>query len=404
MIAFITSVSLGQERNKSYHFDGKISEEVLRNYLARSITMAEVCTSPDFKIDGKDDTNEDDIRLIKNIGAKFIGRTFFRWGNEQSLNDPEFWSFAKNVITRVHDFDNDIIFQSAIFEAITKKVNTIPISAHVFEAYDLPVENRNFNYEAMLYPSGLFHNHWGAGSSVPDITQQETKLWFYYLATSYIDIGIEAIHWGQVALMGANDPNLTHWFQMLAMIRKYAQNNSRRHFILNDAHTPNGGFLKDGVHLMDFNSFPLRIVEKKGEPMEGVLPKKRHQNSIYNRSRGGMTASGWKCKSLSYIVEFDNFGISSDPGNPVKGAFIWGYDEITWFSLKSIEDQKEWLEYAYNWIQQKDPNAYLQMPVCRVVVDGINPVHKYKANIKSEACPEGTGLEVKIKEIWTQEK
>lgn len=403
-MVLITCVSFGQEKNRSYHFDGKITEEVLRNYLARSITMAEVCTSPKFKVDGKDNTIEDDIRLIKNIGAKFIGRAFFRWGNEQSLNDPEFWSYANNVITRVHAFDRDVVFQAAIFEAVTKKVNTIPIPAHVFDAYDLPIENRNFRYKPMLFKSGRYHNHWGEGSSVPDITQKETKLWFYFLATSYIDIGIEGIHWGQVSLMGTKDHDLTHWFEMLAMIRKYAKDNARRHFILNDAHTPNGGFMKDGVHLMDFNSFPLRIVEKKGEPMKGILPEKRHQNSIYNRSKGGMTASGWKCKSLPYIVEFDNFGISSDPGNPVEGAFIWGYDEITWFSLKSIEDQKAWLEYAYNWVPKKDHNGYLQMPVCRVVVDGKNPVHKYKANIKSNACPEGTGLEEKIKELWSLKK
>jgi hypothetical protein len=36
-----------------------------------------------------------------------------------------------------------------------------------------------------------------------------------------------------------------------------------------------------------------------------------------------------------------------------------------------------------------------------MIVDGKNPVHKYKANIKSEACPNGTGLENKIKEIWS---
>ena len=28
---------IGQEQTKSYHFDGYISEEVLRNYLARAI-------------------------------------------------------------------------------------------------------------------------------------------------------------------------------------------------------------------------------------------------------------------------------------------------------------------------------------------------------------------------------
>lgn len=41
------------------------------------------------------------------------------------------------------------------------------------------------------------------------------------------------------------------------------------------------------------------------------------------------------------------------------------------------------------------------MLVCLMFADGKNPVHTYKANIKSVACHNGTGLENKIKEIWS---
>lgn len=51
-----------------------------------------------------------------------------------------------------------------------------------------------------------------------------------------------------------------------------------------------------------------------------------------------------------------------------------------------------------------DNNGYLQMPVCRMIADGKNPVHKYKANINNEACPKRTGLETKIKEIRSNDK
>ena len=44
-------------------------------------------------------------------------------------------------------------------------------------------------------------------SSVPDVSRDETKLWFYFLARSYLDAGCEAIHYGQVELMNGNDPN-----------------------------------------------------------------------------------------------------------------------------------------------------------------------------------------------------
>lgn len=52
----------------------------------------------------------------------------------------------------------------------------------VFKGYGLPVESRNFSYVDMLNKEGLLVDHWRKGSSVPDISRQETQLWFYYLA------------------------------------------------------------------------------------------------------------------------------------------------------------------------------------------------------------------------------
>ena len=402
LLLLLASVGcFGQPTTANYNFSGNISEEVLRNYLSRSVTMAEICTSPKFKGDGEDNALADDIRLIKNTGAKFIGRAIFRWGSEQNLSDPGFLPFAENVIKEVHAFDQDIIFQAAIFEAVSENVEKIAIPAQVFKAFGLPVEERNFDYEAMLYTNGLYKDQWGKGKSVPDVSRIEAKLWLYYLATRYIDAGFEGLHWGQVALMNANDKDLTHWFGMLGKIRAYATSNARRHFVLNDAHVPGGGFVKDGKLLMDFHSFPLRIKEDESREMKGVL-KEGYSDALYNKSKGGITPSGWKCKSLPYVVEFDNFGVSNKPGKaPSASPFVWGYDEITWFSKLTPESQKEWLEYAYKWVRMTDNNGYLQMPVCRMVVDGKSPVHKYKANNKSDACPDGTGLECKIKEIWS---
>ena len=69
-------------RDPRYQFDGTISREVLENYLERSVTMAY------FLVTGKTEGNreysyrEDDIRLIRNTGAKFIGRAIYRWNGE----------------------------------------------------------------------------------------------------------------------------------------------------------------------------------------------------------------------------------------------------------------------------------------------------------------------------------
>ena len=91
--------------------------------------------------------------------------------------------------------------QACIFEIVTTQVDQVPVPEWAFVALGLPVEKRNFRYADMLYPDGKRKDHWRAGNSVPDVSRPETKLWFYFLAASYIDVGIEAIHFGQTELM-----------------------------------------------------------------------------------------------------------------------------------------------------------------------------------------------------------
>ena len=59
-----------------------------------------------------------------------------------------------------------------------------------------PVEKRNFRYADIIYPRAS-DRPVGAECRVPDVSRPETKLWFYFLAASYIDLGFEAIHFGQ---------------------------------------------------------------------------------------------------------------------------------------------------------------------------------------------------------------
>src|SRR6185369_15974208 len=175
-----------------------------------------------------------------------------------------------------------------------------------------PVETRNFRYEAMLYPSGRGHNQWGNGASIPDVSQDETKLWFFFLAASYLEAGCEAIHFGQAEIMNGNDPKLDHWAEVLRSVRKYAATHARRHYVLCDAHVPHGGLVRDGQLLLDFHAFPLRIAEVPARPREGEL-RVGFSDGIYGRSKGGTTPSGWKCEHLPFLVEFDNYGRSRKP-------------------------------------------------------------------------------------------
>ncbi|MEN6336929.1 MAG: hypothetical protein ABFE01_21955 [Phycisphaerales bacterium] len=389
------------ERPRDYRFDGTISREVLENYLDRSVTMAY------FLVTGMPEGNreylyrDDDVRLIRNIGAKFIGRAVYRWNGEALLNEPNFWANAKALIEKVHAFDPDVIFQGCLFETISMQVNNVKIPAWVFTDFGLPVEDRTFSYDAMLNRDGKLVNHWGR-ASVPDVTRPETQLWFYYLAGSYINLGCEALHLGQVGLIGMADRDWKEWSRIVAKIRAYAKTHARRHIVLLDAHVPMGGMVVDGVSLLDFNSFPMRIKAIPEKPYEGEL-QVGHLDGLYKRSKGCVSPSGWSCRSLPYLVEFDNFGRGRTPNVADNSTiFVWGWDEISWFSLQPEEYRNKFLAYAYNWLKETDPNGHLQMPVSRMITCPNESLGSYRANTRSPACPIGYSQEETIRAIWNR--
>ncbi len=295
------------------------------------------------------------------------------------------------------------ILEACIFEIVTSQVDQVPIPDWAFTAFGLPVERRNFRYADMCYTDGRFVNQWGKDGSVPDVSRPETRLWFYYLAASYIDLGFEAIHYGQVELMNKNDPDLAYWSQVFAMARTYGRSHARRHILLCDAHTPGGGFVRDGRLLLDFHAFPLRIKEVPDTPQAAKL-ELGFSDGLYRRSKGGITPGGWTCDHLPYLVEFDNYGVSKAPGQAGQGHggfdWVWGYDEITWFAHQSLPYRRDWLRYAWDWVGQVDTNAHLEMPGSRTMTSPLDHKKWYYANDTSPAVPEGLGDEEAIAAIW----
>ncbi|MBN2476322.1 MAG: hypothetical protein JXB62_17040 [Pirellulales bacterium] len=373
-----------------YQFDATISREVLENYLSRAITMEGL-------LNGRGNL-EDNIRMLKSIGAKFIGRSLCLWAGEANLLQN--LERARQQCPLVHAADPEMVVQACIFEIVTTQVEQVPVPPWAQAALGQPVEKRNFRYADMLYPNGRFKDHWRRGQSVPDVSRPETKLWFYYLGASYIDVGCEAIHFGQTELMNGNDRNLNHYHQVLLLIRLYAAKHARRHMVLCDSHVPSGGLVRDGQLLMDFHSFPLRIMEVPDKPQEAIL-KVGFSDGIYGRSKGGATFSGWRCEHLPYLVEIDNWGVSRQPGRAnAGGIWIWGYDEITWFAHQSREYRSTWLRYARDWVRRTDPNGYLEMPGSRTLRSPLDQMRWYYANNQSPAVPDGFGDEEAIGAIW----
>ena len=364
--------------NKDYQFDGIISREVLENYLARSSTFGSLLHL----------TLEDDLRMIKNTGVKFAGRAIWMWGGESKID--ELVRVGEPFAKRIHEIDPDIILQGAIFEVVTKDINNVAIPESVFEEFGVPKEPRNFSYKAMLYPFGHRHNHWSKDSSVPDMSRLETRMWFFYVAKRWIDMGIEAIHFGQVEIMDDWDRSHRHWRDIMKRIRDYAKKNARRHIVISDAHVPSGGIVHDGNLMFDLHSFPSRPKSVKGKPYKAIL-EKGFSDSIYGRSKGGVTPSGWKCEALPYIVEIDNFGVSDHPGEFREDdkIHVWGWDEINWFIKQPEDYRNEWLKYAYEWVRKTDKNGYFQLPLRRF--------EHYSASMMTK---KGMRQEDTIKGIW----
>ena len=397
-----TCICLGTTGNPDYYFDSNgISRKVLENYLKHSITMTGLLEHSTLAADtgGENPDKEDDIRLVLNIGAKLIGRSMYRWGREDVLNNPLYREEAIRVSTKIHASDPDVVFQAFLCETSSQRINDIKIPAWAFEVMGMPVEDRNFRQADIVYTDGVRR---GGVSGVPDISRPESKLWFIFLAGFYMEVGCEAFHLGQVNLMDANDRDLSHWSEVIGHIRALAKTKARRGWIILDAHTPRGHLVREGKSLLDFNSFPLRIKEVMGKPMEGIL-EVGYIDSLYRKSRGCITPSGWECDSLPYLVEFDNFGMSRTPGEATLDShFIWGYDEISWFYLLSDEARTAWLKYAYHWLRENDPNGFLQMPAGRVITTpNREGGRRFRANPPSERIPNGKNLEAAIKELWT---
>jgi hypothetical protein len=163
---------------------------------------------------------------------------------------------------------------------------------------------------------------------------------------------------------------------------------------------PHGGLARDGKLLLDFHSFPLRIEEVAAKPKQAQL-REGYTDAIYGRSKGGLTPSGWSCEHLPYLVEFDNYGRSRKPGEPGMGRFwVWGWDEITWFSQQPEAYRNEWLRYAWKWVREHDTAGYVQMPGIRCLAGAANGKRFYYVNRTDARMPDGFGQEEAIRAIW----
>lgn len=393
-LATAFAVSATEGKGRDYRFDGKISREVLENYLSRSISMGVMGEA----------MLAENVPMLTDIGAKFIGRAIGLWGGETRLNDPSWLPEATKLFARMHKLDPDMVIQCCMFEIVTDKVNEVAIPAWVFEEFGQKPEKRNFRFDDMLLSYGRHsdRNYWDKNQAVPNIVKLETQMWFYFLAASYINTGVEAIHFGQVGLMSSNDTtNFSNFFDVMGRIRKYASKNARRHFVIIDAHT-HGIADSEGRLLYDFHSMPIRPKETPDKPQGAVL-EMGYLDTLFGRSKGGTSPSGWVCESLPYLVEVDNYSKGQNPGQPGEEYFPWGWDEISWYASQPENFRNQWIEYAWKWVRENDKNGFLEMTGSRPAHHTALDTRVYRANTKSAEFPLGFSQQETIKRIWAED-
>ncbi|MGL4345020.1 MAG: hypothetical protein ACRCTE_07480 [Cellulosilyticaceae bacterium] len=383
---------------KNYTFDTTISKEVLENYLSRAVSAA-------FFIHTK--TLEDDLRALKNMGVKFVGRASGIW--EPDLDDDEHFAKSRYLADRIHEVDPEIILQACVFEAVYHYEDRFKVPAYVFEAFGLQVEDRGFRVKDMLFPEEPNGYIWEGEGGIPDLSRIEARMWFYYRATKYIDAGYEALHMGQIHLYTANDRGMKKMAELMEMIREYAKVHGRRHKVLMDAHSH--GINIGGKLLLDYHAMPFTRVPLMDRPGERLVMVRE------GFSEGGENPNGWSADVMPFLMEYDNWGgkvvedFSQYTYEERALKDWWGYDQIGWFANQDEAGQRHFLEYTYKWTAINNVNAYFQVPFRRTLQTAAVKMQRadneqwdmqdyYQINTKSPACPMGFGQEETVKTLW----
>lgn len=399
-------MGINMNKNKCYDFDGSISIEVLNNYLDKAITYVMEKGAVPMEFD--EEHFKEGVRFVTNVGAKYIQRAACSW--YPTIEEIRTYPRLKKAIEKAHDIDPEIIFEACIFETTTSRVDNIPIPERVFEAFGLKPEKRNFKKENMHFLDG-FRRDFDNEADVPDVTRLDTQMFIYYRAITYIDIGFEALHLGQVKLIGHNDKDYACYDKIIKMIRKYASEHARRHYVLINAHD-NYFLSPDGNYLADMLVAPIRVHAAPDEVDHAVSEDNPQRcdieagywgDSIYQSGISGTSPSGWYAEKYPYLVEFDNYG-GKMGDTTKKDSYVWGMDEISWYCSQPQWYRREFMKFITEKIHSFNENGHVALVGYRggPYISYLGKSAEFFSN-SSEFCENGFDDEEAIKELFANQ-
>jgi hypothetical protein len=386
-----------------------LTQDALDEILLKSIDMKGWSQLLPYQPGDAHTQHLDNIRMLGNIGAKLAAFVANPWLFIDTPFDVEdFFSTVARVCADIHAALPDVIVGGACYETTAPAVNRIPVPDWVFQEFSLPVQARNFDWQKMSYPD-LRVADGNPNSRAIDITQVESRMWYFYMCKRLIDAGYEDIHLGELFTITQHDiPSYANFSDVLLRIRRYAAKAGRRGFVLlqaqtfpandagqwDDANGKHGPVDGTGNLLLDYCYAPTRAKENPDFPYEASLAV--YHDVIFGRSRGGMHPLGWRCDRGPYIVQLDN-GASPDPRRPIGWPYVWGWSEPDWFINQTPAYRRDWLRYALTWIRRVDPVGHFR-PTGHNSGGGLPGIDDYHANIPWYGTPDDPNVPDSLKE------
>ncbi|GMU20479.1 MAG: hypothetical protein AMXMBFR13_05760 [Phycisphaerae bacterium] len=349
-----------------WDFDGQaeLTKSRIEAFLNRAVVHFDTASHGGFSATEWERTKE----FLLHTGAKFIHGAELSWG--KSYPDHSYWDQCAARFADLHATPGleDVMLEGFIAEHISSNADQTLIPEWLWsymEAEGLTA-NRTpspsdhagrhyFHYNNFFEPGWPHVNYWGAGASVPDINQTETKLYFRYLLKEYIDAGIESIWFGGLLLVGIQDTNNNSLNELIQFARGYAAQHGRRHAVIFTSHVP--GRLHDGAELLDYACFPTRMrytdTYPSGLEINTTLPDTTVRDLIPILENPS---------DLPVLLEIDNYACAPSP--PIERGH---FDEITGFAYKPPQQRRQFLEQYYHEVRQWqniwcNRRVYLAMP------------------------------------------
>jgi len=222
---------------------------------------------------------------------------------------------------------------------------------------------------------------------------------FTIRAASYIDVGIEAIHFGQVEIMNRNDRDLASWSQVLALFGHMRPNVHASH-VLCDGHVPQRGPASKTENSCSI-FIPSRSASWKSRtspPSDLKLASRTH----FMDAAKAPPFSGWQCDHLPYLVRIDN---SAPAANPEKqGPAASGSGATTNHLVRAAERRISKSVAALRLgMGGRRSGGHLQMPGRPHVASPLDGKRWYYANTKSARDARGS-IRKTIRQIWAADK